>query len=422
MRTMFSDDLIPDIKHVIIYLFFKTGRFKMRLFPRIFLIFHCVIIGLYSISVFANETDTKLVNYTHVGTFSKDTAQSALKKMPPLDTLEINYNLQLYKINYKTIAPDGSKTLASGLVAMPINHEGPVGIVSYQHGTRFERNDVPSRNNEKNYMYLASYGSSAGYMTVMPDYLGLGDNDLPIHPYVHAKTLAASSVDMLLAAKELANLLNYPLNEKLYLAGYSEGGFSTIVMFEMLGKEYPNIPITAVAAGSAPFGWKETMQFVLMEPGPRATAYLAYFFYSLQTYMHYWPSFDAIFAPPYNTLIPNLMDGFHTTQEILQALPQDPKLIIQPDLLAGIINETDVNIEDFKQNFNHYDFIPTAPLLLVGTKGDHDVPYAGAEMAYQSFSKYSSSVWIKSVSDTLDHVQAHPFVLKEQVEFFKKFD
>ncbi|HAT1746392.1 TPA: alpha/beta hydrolase, partial [Legionella pneumophila] len=36
--------------------------------------------------------------------------------------------------------------------------------------------------------------------------------------------------------------------------------------------------------------------------------------------------------------------------------------------------------------------------------------------------KYSDFVWIKSVSDTLDHVQAHPFVLKEQVDFFKQFE
>lgn len=391
----------------------------MRTLKRFFFAFNLIVLSFNAYT--SNENDV-LVKYVSMGEFSKDTAASVLKKIPPMDTFNVYYDLQLYRINYKTLTPDGNPTIASGLVAMPVRPGKPVGIISYQHGTRFERNDAPSRNNEKNYMYLAAYGNSAGYMTVMPDYLGLGDNELTLHPYVQAETLARSSVDMLLAAKELAKKLNYQLNGKLYLAGYSEGGFSTIVMFEMLAKEYPELPITAVAAGSAPYDWQETMHFVMLEPGPRATAYLAFFFYSLQTYKSYWTSFDEIFIPPYNSLIPELLDGYHTTSEIVDALPLNPQLIFQPEFVKGIINETDSNTAVLKINFNHYDFAPTAPLLLVGTKGDHDVPYHGAEIAYQAFSKLSDFVWIKSVSDTLDHGQAHPFVLKEQIEFFRQFD
>jgi hypothetical protein len=391
----------------------------MPLFKRVF---YPLLVFIASFSVNAYSPAQRLVSYVPLGNFSQHTAELALKKMPPLDTLQVTHDLQLYKINYQTPAPDGSISIASGLVAMPISPTKPVSIVSYHHGTRFEKNDVPSRNNEKNYMYLASFGSSAGFMTVMPDYLGLGDNDLPIHPYVQADTLANSSVNMLLAAKELAETLHYPISNKLYLTGYSEGGFTTMVMFELLAHDYPSIPITAVAAGSAPFGWKETMNFVMLEPGPRATAYLAYFFYSLQTYMHYWTNFDEIFAPPYNTQIPILLDGFHSTSDILKALPHNPKYIFQPTFFDGIIYEKDKNTDILKMNFNHYTFTPTAPLLLVGTKGDKDVPYAGAEMAYEVFRQHSDFVWIKSVSDTLDHVQAHPFVLKEQLEFFQKYE
>ncbi|KTD82519.1 alpha/beta hydrolase family protein [Legionella waltersii] len=385
-------------------------------------VFYTFFLFIVSFSVNAYSPTQQLVSYVSLGNFSQHTAELALKKMPPLDTLHVHHDLQLYKINYQTPAPDGSISIASGLVAMPISPTKPVSIVSYHHGTRFEKKDVPSRNNEKNHMYLAALGSSAGFMIVMPDYLGLGDNDLPIHPYVQADTLASSSVNMLLAAKELASALRYPVNDKLYLTGYSEGGFTTMVMFELLANDFPDIPITAVAAGSAPFDWKETMNFVMLEPGPRATAYLAYFFYSLQTYRHYWANFDEIFTPPFNTQIPSLLDGLHSTSDILKALPQDPKFIFQSSFFDGIINEKDKNTDSLKMNFNHYGFIPTAPLLLVGTKGDKDVPYAGAEMAYEVFKQHSDFVWIKSVSNTLDHVQAHPFVLKEQLEFFQQYE
>lgn len=345
-----------------------------------------------------------------------------LDKMPPLDSLAVHHNLHLYKINYKTPDPDGNQAVASGLVAMPEMPVHQVNIVSYQHGTRFEKNDVPSRTNEKHAMYLAAFGSSAGYMTVMPDYLGLGDNDLALHPYAHAETLASSSVNMLFAAKELAQLLNYPVSDKLFLAGYSEGGFATNVMFKSLINNYPDLSITGVASGAAPYDWQETMQFIMLEPGPRATAYLAYFLYALQSYKHYWTNLDEIFFAPYNTLIPALFDGYHTAPEILSALPLNPRLILQSAFLDGLINQTDRNIETLKAGFNHLDFTPGAPFLIVGSKGDRDLPYRAAEMAYEIFSQKSDLVSIKSVSDTLDHIQAHPYVLKEQVEFFQRIE
>ncbi|KTC72395.1 secreted protein [Legionella birminghamensis] len=361
-----------------------------------------------------------LVDHSYLGVFLQDSARLVLSKMPPLNTLEVHYDLNLYSIHYKTHDPDGKITIASGLVAMPISDK-KVSIVSYQHGTRFNRDDVPSKSMEKNYMLLAGIGSHGGYMTVMPDYLGLGDNELPLHPYVQPETLAGSSVDMLFAAKELAAHLHYPLDDKLYLTGYSEGGFSTLVMFELLAKNYKDLPITAVALGSAPYDWDETIRFILTKPGPRASAYMAYFFYSLQYYKHYWASLDEIFVSPYNTLVPQLFDGKHANQEILDALPKDPKLLLQPAFFNAILNGTETNSENLKKLFNHYHFTPTAPLLLVGTRGDKDVPFHGSEIAYDVFNQLSDFVTILSVSDELDHVDAAPYVLKEQLSFFSEY-
>ena len=352
--------------------------------------------------ILENNQD-KLVDYTYQGELSTDMARLALKKAPPLDTLDALYALDIYSIRYKTITPDRKITIASGLVAMPIAAQGIVGIISYQHGTRFTRDDVPSRHSEKNYVTLAAFSSHGGYMTVMPGYLGLGDNELPLHPYVQSDTLASSSVDMLLAAKALAARLNYPLNDRLYLTGYSEGGFSTLVMFELLAQNYKDIPITAVALGSAPYDWEEMIRFILLEPDPHATAY---FLYSLHYYKHYWSSLDEIFVPPYNTMVTVLFDGKHSSKDILKALPQVPEKILQPYFFNAILNQTEANSEKLKLFFNRYSFIPTAPLLLIGTKGDKDVPYHGSEIAYESFSKLSDFVSIKSVSDQLDHGEA----------------
>lgn len=365
---------------------------------------------------------TKLIDYVFLGQFNKETAKLATQKIPPLNTLDMKYSLNLYKVRYHTPAPDGKTVMASGLVAMPIAPQKSVAVVSYHHGTRIVRTDVPSSNDERNAIYLATFGNSAGYMVVMPDYLGFGDSEVQLHPYVDAKTLARTSIDMLIAAKELAADLNYPINDKLFLAGYSEGGFTTNVVYEELLKHYPQLHVTATSPGSAPYDWDETMRFIFLQPGPRASTYLAYFFYSNQTYNHYWSGLDEIFKKPYNTLIPVLYDGKHSNKEVLEGLPADPKEIINETVLNDVMNGTDPHSAELKANFNHFDFTATSPMLMIGTKGDHDVPYHGAEIAYEVLRAKSNLVQMQSVSDVLDHLQAFPVVTKAQLEFFKRYE
>lgn len=381
----------------------------------------CWIISLlYTSILFADNL--KLENYSYLGEFKKEVAKQILDKIPPLNTLQPMYSVSLYKIHYKTTAPDGTQTSASGLVAMPVTPSKQVGIVSFHHGTRVTRSDVPSSFKENSYFYPAVFSSSGGYMLVMPDYLGLGDSNLPIHPYVLADTLASSSIDMLIAAKELAHTLNYPVSDKLYLAGYSEGGFTTMVTYEELLKNHGNLPVTAAAPGSAPYDWNETVRYITLTPGPRSSVYLAYFFYSMQTYNHYWSGLDTIFKQPYDTLIPTMFDGTHEAADIIAALPADPRQILKDDFFDALLNGTEIHTQQLITNFNHYQFKSTSPLLLVGTRGDKDLPYHGAEMAYQEFKKQSDTVYIKSVSDVLDHIQAMPYVMKEQLEFFKQYN
>ena len=386
---------------------------------QLFIFLFCVLSFSYSALSFALQN--KLVDYVYLGEFSRTQATLALQKLVPLNTLEIKHTLALYKIHYQTLAPDGKITLASGLAAMPVTPQHPVGIVAFLHGTRVMRSDSPSRNDEKNYVYQATFSSSGGYMLVMPDYLGLGDNDLPLHPYVESETLASSSIDMLIAAKEMAAALAYPVSDKLFLAGYSEGGFSTMVTYEELLKNHKELPVTAAAPGSAPYDWDVTMRFVALQPGPRSTVYLAYFFYSLQTYHHYWNGLDEVFRKPYDTLIPALYDGTHQLPELLQALPADPSLIFNTEFFQSIVTGTNRATQQLKLNFNHYDFTSTSPLLLVGSKGDKDVPYHGSELAYEVLKRKSDLVTIKKVSDEYDHIQAATFVMKEQLAFFKQY-
>jgi hypothetical protein len=112
---------------------------------------------------------------------------------------DVKRSATLYRVNY-TIEVDHpglpSHQVVSGLIALPSGESGDepraLPLVSYQHGTVFDRNEVPSRVVEK--MVDASgnpqwqVGSretlinvaqmvNAGYALIAPDYIGLGINN-----------------------------------------------------------------------------------------------------------------------------------------------------------------------------------------------------------------------------------------------------
>ena len=75
--------------------------------------------------------------------------------------------------------------------------EGPSPLLSYQHGTLIEKSRAPSQSGPD---VIALSLSADGYLTAVPDYLGLGASP-GLHPYLHAALLATSIVDFLRAAR-----------------------------------------------------------------------------------------------------------------------------------------------------------------------------------------------------------------------------
>lgn len=81
-------------------------------FFTLFYIISCV----YASTLFAASN---LVRYKYLGEFDIDKARLMLQAMPLLNTLNPVYSTKLYKIDYKTVTPNGKSTQASGLVTMP---------------------------------------------------------------------------------------------------------------------------------------------------------------------------------------------------------------------------------------------------------------------------------------------------------------
>jgi hypothetical protein len=143
-------------------------------------------------------------------------------------------NVDAVKIDYGAINVDHAAVTVSGGIAIPeLSPDQLKGVILYFHGTTVQRTNVPSNftatTNVSSYtdgVLLAALWASQGYVVVMPDYIGLGDDVTHVHPYVvYPRENAQCGLAMLKAARTyLAQ--NYQVMGRLplFITGYSEGG------------------------------------------------------------------------------------------------------------------------------------------------------------------------------------------------------
>jgi len=214
-------------------------------------------------------------------------------------------NVNVYKIMYNTIDVFGDPTVASGALYVPVSCHETLPMVSYQHYTVLERSQVPSnRYNESEALLY----SGNGYITVLPDYLGMGDNP-GIPPYVHWESEATASIDLIRAAREFLNdsLLIWD-NKQLFITGYSVGGHATMAMHKYihthnLQTEF-NVSASAPMSGTYPLSYDE-LDLVFNEDSTYPVPfYLPMIFASYQyVYGNLYSDYNQYYDPPYDSVI-----------------------------------------------------------------------------------------------------------------------
>lgn len=136
-----------------------------------------------------------------------------------------------YKVNYTTQDLDNTARNVSGAVLIPSSNKPLKGVVLFYHYTVLNNRNVPSsfgKDETKLSPLMAASLASAGYVVVMPDYIGQGDDESAVHPYIlYPQVNALSGIYMLKLIAQLKSDIRYQLvNQKVpvYISGYSEGG------------------------------------------------------------------------------------------------------------------------------------------------------------------------------------------------------
>jgi pimeloyl-ACP methyl ester carboxylesterase len=286
-----------------------------------------------------DETGGKelFVSATSVGTFTRLQLQAVavLKGFGSFVPL-IQYDAEFYKITYYTTF-NGEKILASGLLGIPKNMPTTPALLSAQHGTMFSDADAPS-----NFPLTFSgfeLGASAGFVTVIPDFIGYGDSKDIVHPYYDMQSSAATVVDIIKATKYYLESNKTAISDKLFLLGYSEGGYVTMAaQKEIETNKNHNLTLTAAAEGAGGYDLNTMLAKVATVPTYATPAFLALFIHSYNTTYSFNRPLTDYFMPEYAVKIPALLDGSKTREQIDQELCTQPSSLLSASFFSSFSN------------------------------------------------------------------------------------
>ena len=277
---------------------------------------------------------------------------------------------------------DGRPITLSGKLLIP--EKGPVkNLIIVSHYTIGANYEAPSET-----FPMEGIWAAKGYAVVIADYIGFGVTVGRIHPYMHVESTARAVVDMALAVKPyLEHIGKKPESEEVILAGYSQGGATTIAVMDMIQDYYhKDLPIKKVYAGGGPYDLAATFDTSM--------------------------EWDQTGIP---CAIPMIVQGINAGEELGLRMED----FFQPDLLAHYnewINSKDFTVKEINQKINAtslheimtdngrdksntetarlyqsllsnsvLNFVPRAPIYLFHSTQDKTVPFVNALKAEQWF-------------------------------------
>jgi pimeloyl-ACP methyl ester carboxylesterase len=333
----------------------------------------------------------------------------------------VNSGATIYSVTYNTIDTHGNPTVASGAIAIP-DGATTASLVSYQHSTATAKNQVPSIGGYLEGAYaLAVFSGSGKYALCMPDYLGLGSNP-GLHPFLNASSEASAAQDLITAARSFINSLpTHPsLDNKLFLAGYSQGGHATMALSQTL--QNAGVTVTASAPMSGPYDLSGTeAQFAISNPGEDTPVFLAYLAVSYNMLYSLWTNPNQAFIPPFDKNAPPLFGANNQISYIQGLLPNSAQGLFQPAFITALQDPTSAANKDLQAN-DVYNWKPNMPMNLYAAESDEIVSYNNALKAYTTMHGLGASqVQIVNLGSGYTHAGAAPFAIAKGRVWFDSF-
>jgi hypothetical protein len=344
--------------------------------------------------------------------------------------VRVDYDVANYKITYSTVDALGQPDTASGLLCVPLIGDVEVPLAVYNHGTVGERNAVPSTSTTGERLLVHAIAAS-GYITLAPDYIGLGESD-GIHPYVHAASEASAGRGMLIAVREGLRDENVLCNDQLFITGYSQGGHAAQALHRDIQTNPADdgLVVTAASHLSGPYSISEVMANTLFSEGlATLPGYIAYTYVSYNSVYGLYDSLAQAFVPPYLPAIDSFareqlsLGDFNTRLTQLLIDNNAPLADILQDSVRQVLAEGDpaAPINMALADNDTYDWAPTAPTLIYYCTEDEQVPFRNAIIADSVMRANGSTSVLLETGGARDHGGCVVPALTRTIEFWELY-
>lgn len=342
--------------------------------------------------VLSAQSQQYLQSYQKVGHISKDSVQRHLGKLKvPRWVAPARYAVDIYEVIYASTYHDGSPITASGLYFVPIDTKDPMPLLSFQHGTtlRRDRGGLGFWGEQNFCMGFAADGYAVAY----PDYFGLGKSEGK-HLYCHAESQSQAVMDMLRAVREINKELRLDMNGQLFLTGYSQGGHVTMGTHRDMQEQFSDeFKVTACSPMSGPYDLSGVQSLVMTkeysDPG-----YLPYLLTSYNEVYKLYGKLDDAFIAPYDSIITQYYTGQYELSEVNHFFPKVPQQMVRKELVEAYFKDPQSPLRQVLKANDVYDWTPESPTLLCFCKGDEQVTYKNAEVAYNKM-RSNGSRWVQ---------------------------
>ncbi len=354
----------------------------------------------------------RMVSAQLLGTRTR--AQIAAQFNNPL----VQYDARFYRVIYTTKNTAGLPDTVSGLLVVPQDPARIFPRLVYQHGTSISRTEVPSFNvMTGGEGTLGLLFAGMGFLTFMPDYLGLGVAK-GFHPYVHAASESWVAADMLRALPDFMAYYGPDLhvNDQLFVTGYSQGGHASMAFHrDVEGPWKDEFKMTAASHMSGPYSIGEVMRdMVLSEDVYFYPAYIPNTLLSYQyVYGNLFNSLQEVFREPYATVIGQFQSGsinlLQLNIQLINLLTQSegacrPVRMLHPQLVQEVKADDWHPVNVALRDNNVYRWSPQAPTRIYYCMADDQVPFRNSIVARDTMlARGAADLQVVDVNSNADH-------------------
>jgi pimeloyl-ACP methyl ester carboxylesterase len=344
------------------------------------------------------------------------------------------------KIIYTTLNQDGESIQASGLLVIPtatdaykeylasLGKSFSVSMICDNHGTIFLDTEAPTNveksNNIPDYPLSIPMSGYAGFAAIYPDYIGFGESNTTVHPYILKEAAAQSSLDMIKASIKYMEENAVALNYQLYITGYSEGGYNAMALAQKVQSDFTSVNVMGIAPMAGPYNVEDLADIELN--ATKRMAYPAFLADLAYSYTHYYNDLDLN-----DTVVASLaqyesaFDGTHDSVPIHVILglangttdfgfyTHTADELFQTTFIDDYINNVNSIARTYFVENNLDNWTPRSKVNLIQCLEDEIIPFSESNNTYNRFKENGVDVTLSAIPTSMLSQQVdflHPFV------------